>query len=248
MIAAYDHFMKLKEKVENNEQVLCLLGLGSMADTGRLDEFSDIDFFLIVEKGKKEGFLQDLSWLEIRPIAYTFKNTPDGYKVLFDDGIFAEFAVFEPEELLNIPFTEGNPVHMKEGFDKTLLKPTRVPKKKPVDVNFNVNEALANILIGLQRDKRGEHASAFTFIQVNAAELVMELFETVYDENSVEIDPFDLDRRIEKRFDHAKNVLSNLKQGYANNPASARYALHFLDEHFSVNQAMKEKINDLLNA
>ena len=245
MHTAYEHFMKLKQNIENNEQVLCLLGLGSMADTKRLDEFSDIDFFLIVEKGKKQGFLKDLSWLEIRPMAFTFKNTPDGYKVLFDDGIFAEFAVFEPEELASIPFSEGDPVYVKEGFDRDLLNPRRVPKKEPVDVDFNVNEALSNLLIGLQREKRGEHASAFTFIQVNAAKLIMELFETIHESQNTQIDPFDTDRRVERRYKNVKTVLANLKQGYDKNKASALYALDLLDKHFSLNKAMKDKIISL---
>jgi hypothetical protein len=239
--------MELKERIKNNDHVFCLLGLGSMADTQRLDEFSDIDFFLIVEKGKKQAFLKNLSWLEIRPIAFKFKNTPDGYKVMFDDGVFAEFAVFEPDELKSIPFTEGNPVYMKPGFDEDILKPRHVPKKKTLDVSFNINEALTNLLIGLQREIRGEHASAFTFIQVNAAKLIMELFETVYEPNTIKTDPFDNDRRIEKRFKKAKTVLSNLKQGYSRNKSSAAYALEFLDKHFSLNEAMKDKIKALAN-
>ena len=33
------------------------------------------------------------------PLAWAFRNTVDGFKVLFADGIYGEFAVFEPEEL-----------------------------------------------------------------------------------------------------------------------------------------------------
>ena len=31
----------------------------------------------------------------------------DGHKVLFEDDVFCEFAVFEAHELVNIPFAEG---------------------------------------------------------------------------------------------------------------------------------------------
>ena len=38
----------------------------------------------------------------IRDRAYTFRNSADGYKFLFTDGIYGEMAVFGPEELLNL--------------------------------------------------------------------------------------------------------------------------------------------------
>jgi hypothetical protein len=88
---------------------LALLGLGSVGkELDRLDEYSDLDFFAIVQPGRKADFINDLSWLSaVQPIAYAFLNTPDGHKVLFEDGIFAEFAVFEPDDLTSIPFAVG---------------------------------------------------------------------------------------------------------------------------------------------
>ena len=237
--------MEMKTALKKDPHVLSLLALGSMADTKRLDEYSDIDFFLIVKKGHKEAYITDLSWLEVHPVVFSFQNTPDGYKVLYKDNVFAEFAVFEPDELDAIPFTEGEAVHVKPGFDKTLLKPKKTPMKEKLNQSFNVNEAMSNLYIGLQRDRRGEHASAFTFIQVNAAGLIMELFEGLYESEDVSIDPFDKDRRIEQRFKESEDVLSHLKQGYRKNRQSAQYALAFLDEHFELNKAMKEVVASL---
>ncbi|MCM2317381.1 MAG: hypothetical protein NDJ92_19710, partial [Thermoanaerobaculia bacterium] len=43
---------------------LALLGLGSVGvETGRIDDFSDLDFFAIVEPGSKPRYLADLGWL-----------------------------------------------------------------------------------------------------------------------------------------------------------------------------------------
>src|SRR5574338_611622 len=86
---------------------LALLGLGSVgAETERLDAYSDLDFFVIVKPGCKPDYLASLEWLAaVHPLAYAFLNTADGYKALFADGIFCEFAVFEPQELAGIPFT-----------------------------------------------------------------------------------------------------------------------------------------------
>jgi lincosamide nucleotidyltransferase len=42
-----------------------LLGLGSVGvETDRLDEFSDLDFFLIVKPGCKPRYMDRLDWLE----------------------------------------------------------------------------------------------------------------------------------------------------------------------------------------
>ena len=76
---------------------LALIGLGSVGvELARLDEFSDLDFFAIAEPGHKAALLADLGWLAAAgPIAYAFQNTADGYKLLFEDDVFCEFAIFE---------------------------------------------------------------------------------------------------------------------------------------------------------
>ena len=67
-------------------------GLGR-AELGRLDDYSDLDFFVVVEPGHKLNFIQQLDWLTVPAlIAYAFRNTTDGYKVLYEDGVFCEFA------------------------------------------------------------------------------------------------------------------------------------------------------------
>jgi hypothetical protein len=88
-------------------KALALIGLGSAgAELDRLDDYSDLDFFVVVKAGHKAEFIADLEWLtRARSISFTFKNTPDGYKVLFDDDVYAEFAVFEPHELENAVYT-----------------------------------------------------------------------------------------------------------------------------------------------
>ena len=98
-------------------KAVALIGLGSVGvEVDRLDEFSDLDFFTIVEAGFKGEFLEDLGWLgSICPIAYCFRNTPDGHKLFFEDGVFCEFAVFEEAELVHIPFAPGRIIWKKPG-------------------------------------------------------------------------------------------------------------------------------------
>jgi hypothetical protein len=97
-----------------SNKALALIGLGSAGlETDRLDRYSDLDFFAIVENGRKRDFLDGLSWLgDIRPIAYSFRNTPDGHKVLFEDGVFCEFAVFDVSPAIRkaiLDLCNGNP-------------------------------------------------------------------------------------------------------------------------------------------
>jgi hypothetical protein len=62
-----------------------LLALGSAGlERQRLDRYSDLDFFVIVAQGYKVHYIESLDWLA------------DGHKALMTDGIFCEFAVFEP--------------------------------------------------------------------------------------------------------------------------------------------------------
>jgi lincosamide nucleotidyltransferase len=93
----------------STDKALALIGIGSAdVELDRLDIYSDLDFFVAVKDGHKAEFIANLDWLSrARPIFFAFKNTPDGYKVLFDDDIYAEFAVFELRELEAATYTEG---------------------------------------------------------------------------------------------------------------------------------------------
>ena len=239
--------LALKEHVSKYKEVRCLLGLGSMSNQNRLDEFSDIDFFLIVENGQKEKFINDLRWLEVEPLIYSFKNTRDGYKAMYHDGVFAEFAVFDEEEMKTARFTGGKVYYHKEDFDLEIVKPKFEPKLKDVDVNFNINEALTNLYIGLLRDLRGEKSSAMTFIQSYAYGLVIELFPKVFDEETSDLDPYVFERRIESRFPSQLELIKSMRQGISYNKASARSILDFLESSFILNSAFSNSIKKLIN-
>lgn len=242
MSKSYSFLLNLGLSLSQDEHVECLLGLGSMSETSRMDAFSDMDFFLIVERGYKQAYIDDLSWLALEPIVFKFKNTKDGYKVLFSNDVFAEYAVFEKEELPHIAFTKGQVIYTKPTFDLKWIEPENVPVNKSKSVDFLVNEALTNLYIGLKREHRGETASAFTFIQVYAAGLISELFEHVYTSKEILKDPFVSERRIENRYMEAFNILAMIKQGYTKNKTSALAALDFLNNHFDLNSAMFETI------
>jgi lincosamide nucleotidyltransferase B/F len=179
---------------------LALLGLGSCADLARLDDHSDLDFFVIVEPGAAPVWRDHLDWLaEAAPIAWAHRNTADGWKTLSEDGVLCEFAVFEPWQLPGIPYAPGAVIWAREGFDTGQLTPQRGPE--PVDRAWRAREALSDLMVGLMRLRRGETASAWHSVCVYAAgNALLALAEDPGSERPQGAgapDPFDPLRRIE---------------------------------------------------
>lgn len=227
-------------------QGLALIGLGSVGtELDRLDDYSDLDFFAIVKKGQKAQFINNLDWLsDIQPIAYSFLNTHDGYKLLYADGIFCEMAVFEPDELAHVPFAQGRIIWRDPEFDESLAIPkTHTPSQKNPD--WLLGEAITNLYVGLGRYHRGEKLSAARFIQGYAVDRVLDLAATFEAEGSAHKDLFMVERRFEFRFPGVAAALPDFIQGYDRSRESARAILQFLDQHFEINPAMKQAILDL---
>jgi lincosamide nucleotidyltransferase B/F len=239
---------EIGQSLDRSGHALALIGLGSVGlELDRLDSYSDLDFFAIVEQGYKRAYLDSLRWLsDVHPIAYSFLNTDDGYKVLFEDGIFCEFAVFEPAELEKIPFAPGRIVWKQAEVPDTFGQPTNFPpSKQNRDKDWLLGEALTNIYVGLNREKRGERLSATRFIQGYAVDRLLELVEYVEPANENDRDPFVNERRFEQRFPNLIPQLSIWMQGYEKNREAALAILTFLDEHFEVNKALAKAIREL---
>ena len=238
---------EIGQSLAQSDGALALLGLGSVGqDLARLDEYSDLDFFVIVNPGHKTRFIAELNWLSrIHPIAYAFQNTVDGYKLLFADGVFCEFAVFEPDELARIPFTSGRLVWQAAEFDAALLeRPSAAPVERSIE--FLVGEAVTNLYVGLGRYHRGEKLSAARFIQGYAVDRVAELAAWVEPAQHGFDDPFDGVRRFEQRFVETAVYLPQFIPGYDHSPAAAQAILKFLGQHFTINPVMKQAILTLI--
>jgi hypothetical protein len=238
------------DSLSQTHQCHALLGLGSAGkETDRLDAYSDLDFFVIAKKGCKHRFIDNLDWLSrIGDLGYAFRNTIDGYKVLYKDGIFCEFAVFEPQELAQINFPAGRIVWQEEGFDSSMCQPSpskmSVPEPNP-DVEWHIGEALTNLYIGLCRERRGEKLSAMRFIQHFALDRLIDVVRVQDKPTAVIADPFVADRRIEIRFPSFATQLGQFSQGYYGNVESALAQLDFLDKHFDINHSMVKEIRRL---
>ena len=243
---------EIGQAVAATGRCLALLGLGSVGqERDRLDEFSDLDFFVITRPGETAHLLQDLSWLtDIHPVTYYFRNTADGCKLLYADDIFCEFAIFPVDGLAGIGFAPGQLVWQHEDFDPTVLQPTRRSSlaRLESDPQWQLGEALTNLYVGLARYSRGEKLSAFRFIQQYAVDrLVMLVGEIMMPEDGHE-DPFTPERRFEQRFPSLTIELPDFMPGYDYSPAAAGAILTFLEQHFPVNQGMSQAIRQKIKA
>lgn len=236
----------LKRVVENDPDGLALLGLGSAGlDRNRLDDWSDLDFFVIVKPGAKQRFLDQPQWLDLaHPVSYLFRNTVDGFKLLFADGVFGEMAVFEPEELQKIPFAQGAVLWSRPGFDISLLEPKSMQGRLPetVDVDHAVGELLTCLYVGLCRFHRGETLSAWRFVQVYCLDRVMELSSVWLPCADGQSDIFNRDRRAEQRHPELSALLETILTGYRDTPRSALAILEWVSSFTTINPAIRDEI------
>ena len=224
---------------------LAVIGLGSVGqERERLDDYSDLDFFVIVEDGFKARYIEQLDWLGgVASLAYAFRNTGDGYKALFEDGIFCEFAVFEQAELRNIPYAPGRIVWKRADVAESIAEPVNGPRSSaPGSAEWMVGEALTNLYVGLCRFRRGEKLSAARFVQQYAVDRVIELEEMKGNAGGVKRDPFSGERRLEQRHPELAARLPLFVQGYERTPESAEAILDHLGESWEINPAMAEAI------
>lgn len=227
---------------------LALIGLGSVGDDlHRMDDFSDLDFFAIVQPGSQQAFVADLGWMEsVHPVAYAFRNTADGYKLLYADGVFCEFAVFEPEALSNVPLVGGRVVWQAPGSPDVLHIPHKAaPQRDVPPVDWLIGEALTNLYVGLGRYRRGETLTAMRFVQVYAVDRIVDLAGMLQPAGQSTADVFDSHRRIELRHPWLAEELPQFTQGYTRTVESARAILRWLEAHYPVNPAMRQAILDL---
>ncbi|EPD50861.1 hypothetical protein HMPREF1210_02369 [Paenisporosarcina sp. HGH0030] len=243
---------EIGQSLESTGGALLLFGLGSVGiELERLDDYSDLDFFVIARPELKSRFIDRLDWLEtVYPLAFSFKNTKDGHKILFEDGIYAEFAIFEEKEMDHISFSEGRIVWQEAHFiNKGLHIPIvqNVSLKKDHSLNYSLNEALTNLYVGLCRYARGEKLSALKFVQGEAIDNILNVLHLIEPEVEYFPDVFNNERRLEKRFPRFAQTIGDMMQGYHHVPESALHILKYLEDVFPINQRMGEEIRRLAN-
>jgi hypothetical protein len=226
---------------------IALIGLGSVGvDLDRLDDHSDLDFFVIVEEDARQRYLDSIDWLEeMSPVAYSFANTVNGRKVLFADGLYAEYAVFTLDGVAACASPAGRIVWQRADAPAGLEAPRHVPGPSPYDtVEWQANEALTNLYVGLHRDARGETLSATRLIQTHAVDRVLTI-AGLNAGGTAQQDEFAVERGAERRFG-AGVPLAAMVPGYDRNREAALAILAWLEAHAGVDPALAAAIRELV--
>jgi hypothetical protein len=228
---------------------IALIGLGSVGvDLDRLDDHSDLDFFVIVDDDAHQGYLDTSDWLEVlSPVAFSFANTVDGRKVLFSDGLYAEYAVFTLEGVAACPAPAGRIVWQRNDAPDWLAAPRLLPEPSPhTSVEWQANEALTNLYVGLHRDARGERLSAARLIQTHAVDRVLTIAGLPAG-GAGRQDPFAIERGVEQRLG-TDVPLAEMVPGYTRNGEAALAILAWIEAHADVDQTLAPAIRELAGA
>jgi hypothetical protein len=230
---------RIGASLRDSGHAMALLALGSVGlESERLDRYSDLDFFVVVEPGHKARYIEKLGWLDAaHPVAWHFRNTVDGHKVLMADGIFCEFAVFEPQELNGVPFAPARIVWRRADVDESIALPRRpLPDTRLPDETWIVGEALSCLFVGLQRWHRGERLSASRMVQGHAVDRLIELDarRAAFDGRWHAADPFSRERRLELRQPGLVAELPAVMPGYSRTPEAALAILEALQRRAAV--------------
>ncbi len=236
------------ESVKNTHDALAFFALGSIGkEIERMDEFSDLDFFVICKPDKKARFIEHVDWLtSICPAAFYFQNTKDGLKFVFEDGILCEFAIFTEEEFAHALYAEGRFLWKDPEFSGTETNPRTRPDFMVADENFLVGEILTNLYVGMGRFIRGEKLSAFSFVQNYALHSLLALIVQKYPSDKPYLDVFNPERRFEQRNELFAKDISRMCQGYDHTPESASATLDLLCQLAPANPKMVHLIRSLI--
>jgi hypothetical protein len=227
---------------------IAVLGLGSVGqDLQRIDQHSDLDFFVVTDDGAKERYLTDLDWLAaVAPVVYSFPNSVDGRKVLWSDGLYAEYAIFTLEELRAGPFFGARVVWSRpdapDGIEHAGLPLAPSPYDTP---EHQVGEALTNLYVGLHRELRGERLAATRLIQTHAIDRLLTFLDLTDNASKPRQDPFAVERGAEMRFAERELALATLVPGYERNLEAALAILEWFEARVLVNQALAAAIREL---
>jgi hypothetical protein len=204
----------LKSKLEAYENVLGLIALGSMSDQDVTpDEWSDHDFFVIVQPGHQEFFRTQLQWLpNPEMIVFSFRETAHGVKVLYRDAHLLEFAIFDPQELHLAQINRYQVLFDRANLENVMQ--SLQSRGKPIaDPAWLFGQFLTNLLVGVARFKRGEQLSGHFFVKYSALRHLLLLCHLFFhSEKKHLLDDLDPFRRFELVFPEIAESLNDVLQ------------------------------------
>lgn len=201
----------LLQNIQADPRVIGLVALGSMAEQNRTpDDWSDHDFFLIVQSGTQELFRQDISWLPYADrIIMSIRETEHGLKVMYDIPHLIEFAVFDANELHG---AKANDYHilLNRGDVDGIMTQISVPKPKPdYHPQRDLLMVLSLLYVGAGRYARGEKLSAHVFIKHHLIHHLIPLLIYANPTDITKLDNLDPFRRFELVYPQFASTLNS---------------------------------------
>lgn len=208
---------ELTHRLERDDAVLGLVALGSMAEVGALpDQWSDHDFFVIVNTPDRERFKADLSWLPLHDeIVFHFRETEHGLKVFYRNGHLIEFAVFDPDELFLARVNRYRTLFDRADIGERMKKikddsTGKAAGSIPGD-RWLLGMFLGNIWVGVGRYRRGERLSSHCFVKDFALKHLVTLIEKHIPSNNANcLDNLDPMRRFELAYPEIGKELDDI--------------------------------------
>ena len=193
-----DYSRSLTEACIAHPQILGLVLVGSAAETERVDKWSDHDFFVITPSGAQDSLRTDLNWLpNSQSIAFSFRETEHGLKVVYESGALLEFAVFDCEELRNCKVNHHYLAYGDEEVAQALESAAHNEVNEGDAENLkDFRLFLSVLIIGVGRARRGEILTAGENIRSTATHALLKVLAQRLGK-SPQLDRLDVRRRFE---------------------------------------------------
>jgi hypothetical protein len=184
---------------------LVLLGSASEAGSVRRDEWSDHDFFAIVEAGRGNELRPDLDWLpDPERLVLTAREGDIGFVAVYDDGHVFEFAFSEAAELAGSLAGDAT-VLVDDDAETTATLIAQARDRADAGDRFDPENdtklVLVKLLIGTGRARRGEVLGGGQFVRSWAVQCLVRAIRGRFADRSTTLrDTIDPLRRFERDF------------------------------------------------
>jgi hypothetical protein len=210
----------LQHNLERDPRVIGLMAAGSMANgSHQPDEWSDHDFWVVVESGAEAWFINQQEWLpDHDQIVLYFREPVHGaIKAIYSTAHLLEFAVSDRQGLLGVSVNDYHLLIDKATLAadlKQMLTSTESAHQEWIRDDLSLmGEFIANILVGICRYQRGELLSSRQFIKVSSLQPLLRLIpKHIPSERSDVLDSLDPLRRFEVAYPEIGAELNRLLQ------------------------------------
>ena len=216
------------------EEVVGVVGMGSTADSSRVDEWSDHDFAVVVKPGAEVRYRGTTDWMpQPEHVVLVLEEHHGGGKAVYDDGHFIEWGVATLVSLATwaaedyaVLLDRGGVAHVMERVSSTPF-PSNLP-----DASRDAALFLTALLHGVGRARRGESLSAGSIIRGDAVHALLRAARAHSHADLSALDRLDGLRRVELAF---PDLAAQISAAIAEEPEhAARALLGIAERHLGV--------------